>query len=99
MADGVCIGQVFLQSLADTAEGAQGEEPYKTHFRGLQDQKIAILGLTSILKVPMAQLPPVVAHCLPNVVSALVALEKELERNRQKKEAAAAEEEEDVSEP
>lgn len=89
--------QVFLQSLSETAKGEEGGGTYKTHFRGLHDQKIAILGLTSILKVPMAQLPPVVAQGLPNVVSALVVLEKELEENRKKKDEAAAEEEEDVS--
>ena len=96
-ANGLELGQVFFSSLAETARGEEGEEPYKTHFRGLHDQKIAILGLTSILKVPAAQLPPVVAQGMPTVVSALVTLEKELERNRRKKEEAAAVEDEDVS--
>ena len=96
-AHGSELGQVFFSSLAETARGEEGEEPYKTHFRGLHDQKIAILGLTSILKVPAAQLPPVVAQGLPTVVSALVTLEKELERNRRKKEEAAAAEDEEVS--
>jgi hypothetical protein len=47
--------------------------------------------------VPAAQLPAVVAQGLPSIVSALVTLEKELERNRRKKEEAAAEEEDEVA--
>jgi hypothetical protein len=43
--------QTFFSSLAETMTGEEGEEAMKTHFRGLHDQKIAILGLTSILKV------------------------------------------------
>jgi len=77
---------------------SEGEEPTKTHFRGLHDQKIAILGLTSILKVPMAQLPPTVTQGLPTVVSALVTLQTDLAVNRKRREEEAAEEEEDEDE-
>jgi len=73
---------------ASTTEG-EGLPP-KTHFKGQHDKKVCILGLSSILRVPVAQLPPAVQAGLPFILAALVELLQDMENDRKK-----ADEEED----
>lgn len=88
--------QTFFSSLSETmAAESEGDVPTKTHFRGLHDQKIVILGLTSLLKVPVAQLPPSVSQGLPTVVSALVTLQTDLAVNRKRRDEEEDEDEEE----
>ena len=87
--------QTLFTSLSDTQSSEDGQEQLKTHFRGLHDQKIAILGLASIFKVPVAQMPTTVSQGMPTIISALVTLEDELAKNRKRKEEEEEEEEEE----
>jgi hypothetical protein len=92
------IFQTMFWALNDAQADEDDGEVCKTHFRGLHDQKIVILGLSSILKLPVAQLPPAVAQGLPTLITALVTLEEELAKNRARKEAEDAEEKEEEAE-
>ena len=87
---------MLFWALADSQAGEPDEAPSKTHFRGLHDQKIAILGLTSLLKVPVSQLPASVGQGFSTVIEALVSLQVELRQNRQKKEEQDAAEGEEA---
>jgi hypothetical protein len=40
-----------------TQDTVRGKETIRTHFRSLNDKKLCIIGLASILRTPRAQLP------------------------------------------
>ncbi|EKX49114.1 hypothetical protein GUITHDRAFT_56057, partial [Guillardia theta CCMP2712] len=46
----------------------------RSHFKGLHDQKVCILGLTSILKVPVPNMPPSVSGGLSHILRAILEL-------------------------
>eukprot|EP00960_Hanusia_phi_P059832 764300-Hanusia_phi.AAC.5 len=52
------------------------DSAHRSHFKGLHDQKVCILGLTSILKVPLANLPPSVSSGLSHILKAILELQE-----------------------
>jgi len=93
------IMQTWLQALNDSTEveidDTGGKASVKTHFKGTHDMKVCILGLSSILRVPFASLPPSVAAGLPQIISALLALESEFDVANKQREANEAEDDDD----
>jgi hypothetical protein len=78
----------IVQSKEEELEdGSKVQE--KTHFKGVHDRKVCILGLSSILRVPAASLPPTVQGGLGHIVAAAVTLLQDIEAARRRKEAEA----------
>ena len=87
----------IVQSKEEELEdGSKVQE--KTHFKGVHDRKVCILGLAAILRVPPASLPSTIQAGLGHIVAAVVTLLQDIEVARRRKEAEAeGDDEEDES--
>lgn len=91
------VFQIFFNAIMATGpkkEDASGEEiVHKTHLKKVHDKKVSILGLSAVLRVPAAQMPPTVSSGISHVVAALTTLLVDIEEA--KKIRAAREQEEE----
>jgi len=68
----------------------------KTHFKGVHDKKVAILGLSAVLRVPASQMPPTVLTGVGHVVAGLTTLLDDI--NEAKKRRAEREDDDEDDE-
>ena len=64
----------FLMGALATSIGQKRKNGNMKHFIGVREKKVVALGLTAVLGVPPAQLPPGVAETAGQVATAVVAL-------------------------
>mmetsp|Transcript_103123 Transcript_103123/g.166244 ORF Transcript_103123/g.166244 Transcript_103123/m.166244 type:complete len:1085 (+) Transcript_103123:63-3317(+) len=85
------IFQLWLQSIVVLGEKdtPRGKETIRTHFRNLNDKKLCILGITSILRTPTDQLLSSIKEAIGHLLAALITLFFDMDVIRRRRLAAA----------
>ena len=84
------VFQTWLESIVVLGERdtPRGKETTRTHFRKLNDKKLCIIGLTSILHTPISELPASIQAGLGHLLAALITLFFDMDVLRRRRLAA-----------
>eukprot|EP00287_Rhodomonas_sp_CCMP768_P023194 CAMPEP_0202824432 /NCGR_PEP_ID=MMETSP1389-20130828/12351_1 /ASSEMBLY_ACC=CAM_ASM_000865 /TAXON_ID=302021 /ORGANISM="Rhodomonas sp., Strain CCMP768" /LENGTH=301 /DNA_ID=CAMNT_0049497529 /DNA_START=15 /DNA_END=920 /DNA_ORIENTATION=+ len=90
------VFQIWLAALRAREEATE-EQPggEKTHFKAVHDKKVCILGLSSLLRVPIASLPPAIQAGMNVIVQSIMELLQDIEMEKTRKDDDKHDDEDD----